>query len=379
MSVDGTDSTPVSDAAPVTAAPEVAADGAASSQPEFQRTPAPVSGASNYYGDADLPGESTVAPPRQRDERGRFAPRGDVKPNESATPPAPGPVVADTTINQPPSAPAADWFNQDLKAQSSYYGFSEAEARGFESPERLQAAMAALDRRMLRDFGSPQQSFQGQPAGNAPVGAPQGQPAPGQPSGSFDLAKYKDVLDEQSLGVLKELHTHHEAEFQRRDALIEQLNGTVQSLQEQAALAEGQRIEQTLDEQFEALGQDYEDLFGKGPIRELSAEVQAKRQEFYAYMRQLEEMDLRVGRPPATAKHNFQRVLRSMYGDRQTKAIRNQVAREVDARRSQQIARPTARTSAPLNPLEAAARRADELYKARGFDVTTRDDFDGVI
>lgn len=345
----------------------------------------------NEYGDAHL--DNDVPPPRARDEHGRF-----VRPDPAAS------QTQTTTATVPagqaaPVAPAAqDWLDQGLLADASFYGFTEEDARAFESPERLTAAMAALDRRMLRDYGQPQQTPQGQvppqaagfsPAQQQPVAPVTGQP-PAQAQSGFDLSKYKDLFDEDTHKVLSELQGHTQSELNRlqslaeskiaeQQAAYERLEQTVRFMEQQAVLAQGQRFEAEMDDQFETIAKDYGDIFGKGPIRELPPEVKGKRQELAAYMTQLEQIDLQVGRPPVPMKQNFQRALRVLYGDRQAKAIRNQVAREVETRRSQQISRPTARTSAPINPLDAAARRADEIYKAKGFDVPTGDDFsDGI-
>lgn len=338
------------------------------------------------YGDAHL--ENDIPPPRARDEHGRF-----IRPDPSAPKTEQAEAAPATTEA---AAPAQDWLNKGLLEDAAFYGFTEEDARSFESPERLSAAMAALDRRMLRDFGQPQQSFQGQApqqaAGNFP--APQQPVAPAPqvqaPSG-FDLSKYKDLFDEDTHKVLNELHTHTQAELNRlqaaadariseQQAAIEQMTQIVRHMEQQSVIAQGQRFEADMDEQFESISKDYGDIFGKGPIRELAPEIKGKRQELAAYMTQLEQIDLQVGRPPVPMKQNFQRALRVMYGDRQAKAIRNQVSQEIAARRTQQISRPTARNSAPLNPEDAAARRADELYRRKGFDVPTgADDLGGMI
>ncbi len=344
---------------------------------------APPAAGPGSFGDADLDNTPTISPPRERGPDGRFAPR--TQPGAAPVEPA---AQAPTAPAQPTTPPAPqDWLTPELKSQAEYYGFDEREARLFNTPEGLLAVLTAQDRRTLRNYAQPQQPFQGQvpPAGYQAPAAPVA-PAQQAPSG-FDLAKYKDTFDPETLKVLGDWDQSLRAELQKRDALLEaqrtqheQIAQQFQALQFQAEQAEARRAEAELDSQFDSLGQDYEDLFGKGSIRELAPALQAKRQEFAAYMDQLAEMDARAGRNPAPAKLTFQRVLRTMYGDRQEKAIRTQVAQEVAQRKAQQIARPTARTLAPANPLEAAARRADEIYKRAGFEVSSHDDsFDGVI
>lgn len=383
MSVDGMEST-VLDTPSGAPAQEITSAPA----PSIAAPQASGSGASQF-GDADLDNAPTIAPPRSaaeraRDASGRFAPK-------SADAPTGDPAAqVQLPPGQPESTPAPqDWLTPEVKSQADFYGFSEAEAREFGSPEKLFAVLTALDRRALRDFGQPQQQpFQGQvpPAGYAPAPAPVA-PAQTQAPSGFDLAKYKDTFDPETLKVLGEWDQSVRGELQRRDAELaavkqglEQANQQYQSLQQASAQAEARRAEAEMDAQFDSLSKDYEDLFGKGSIRELAPAFQAKRQEFASYMDQLAEMDVRAGRHPAPAKQIFQRVLRTMYGDRQEKAIRNQIAQEVAQRRSQGIARPTARNLAPADPLEAAARRADEIYRKRGFDVPSNDDsFDGVI
>lgn len=351
-------------------------------------TPPAVSPGGNDYGDSHL--ENDLPPPRARDESGRF-----VRPDPaSSSPQASSPAF--------PAGQAAsgtqDWLSGGLLEDASFYGFTEEDARSFESPERLNAAMAALDRRMLRDFGQPQQTFQGQvpppaagfvPAQQQLVDPATGFPPVQAPSG-FDLSKYKDLFDEDTNKVLGELHSHTQSELNRlqtaadakiaeQQAHYERLEYVVRQMEHQSVLAQGQRFESEMDDQFETIAKDYGDIFGKGPIRELAPEIKGKRQELAAYMTQLEQIDLSVGRPPVPMKQNFQRALRVLYGDRQAKAIRNQVSREIDTRRTQQISRPTARNSAPINPLDAAARRADEIYRSKGFDVPTGDDYtDGI-
>lgn len=353
------------------------------------RTPAPAP-SGPVFGDADLPNDQP--PPRARDEAGRFT-SSQSQQGQAQQAEQPG---------QP--SQAATWLTGELKNEAAFYGFSEAEAKSFGNPELLQAAMAAMDRRLVRDYGLQQSDGRQQFAGsefpaqggvgmqpwqqqqqgwnNPPVQQQPGQqrqlpPGQGQyqqqaaQPGQFDLSKYKDLFDEDTTRVLGELHGSFQGELARQQAVIEQLNNTLAAFQEEAAFQQGQRFESEMDTLFDGISKDYSDLFGKGPIRELSPDLQKSRQELVAYMEHLKQVDRQIGRSPPADKVNFGRALRAMYGERQAKAIRNQISEEVASRRSQGVNRPTARTAAPLDPLEAAARRADELYRSRGFDVPT--------
>ena len=402
MSVEGTDSTAVIEPsggvdAGSTAAPQTATSGTTSSaqtQGYSATPPAPAPGGIQY-GDADL--NDPLQAPRQRDEHGRFARK---TPQEILGEAPPEPTAQQVAPPAPVAATPSEWLTPDVSREAMFYGFSEEEARAFESPEKLYAAFAALDRRMLRDFGQPQQLPQGQgPQGDvvpphAPVAPQQGFNQPQQPGISgFDLSKFKDKFDTDTMEVLSGLHGHFQtevqkqlqesqkwqSEFQKSHQTLQKLQQDWSSFQQQQAIREGQRFEAEVDGLFEGVSKDYSDVFGTGPIRELAPAFVEKRQQLVGYMDQLKQLDVQMGRPPVADQVAFSRALRVMYSDRQNQAIRNQIAREVAGRKQQAIARPSARNSAPLNPLDAAARRADEIYKKAGFDVPTHDDYhDGI-
>lgn len=334
------------------------------------------------YGDAGL--DDNPPPPRERDPRtGRYVTKtaAEVQAEQFQEPAAP---VAPAPTQQ------QDWWNQDVAREAAFYGFNEQEARAFGNSERLQAAFAALDRRMLRDFAQPQQSFQGQGEAAVVPAQPQVAPVQQQPQVSgFDLSKYKDKFDPDTIGLLSEMDGHYQSMIQKQlsegQALQQQLKqsseayqrlqSSLQALEQQYQIQESQRFEAEMDGLFENIAKDYGDIFGKGPIRELAPEMKLKRQEFNGYMDRLAELDMQMGRPPAARQQQFNRALRMLYGDRQAQQIRNQVARETQARKQQGISRPTARVTAPLDPLDSAVRRAEEFYRQKGFDVPVGEDF----
>ena len=336
------------------------------------RTPASAPGGP-VFGDADLPND--IPPPRPRDEQGRFASQDRSQGNK--------PVVDDGSQQ--------DWMTPLLKQEAAFYGFTETEAKAFGSPELLQAAMAALDRRMVRDLGQGQFDGRQQFAGREfPAGQGAGQQRqdwntpPAQPGFAqqqdrqqqavpqkFDLSKYKDLFDEDTTKVLGELHSSFQSDFARQQAVIEQLQSQLASMRDEVSASQGQRFEAETDAFFDSISKDYGDLFGKGPIRELTPDLQRARQELVAYKTMLDQADWQMGRAPASHTVGMNRAIRALYGERQAQQIRNQVSQQVQARRSQGTARPTARTAERLDPLAAAANRADEIYKSRGFDVPT--------
>lgn len=337
------------------------------------------------FGDSGEPDRPVEAPQMRRGPDGRFVPREPV--NQPIAPqgsPPPDKTLADPLLAALPPAPPQDWFTGDVVKHAAFYGLSEDEARGFGDQDKLYAALAAIDRRLMayeqpqHQAPQPVNPATPYPAGSVPSAQPTSNPAGGFAIDRFDFSPFAEKFDEDTNKAFEALSGHYQKQlekfvgpFAQQQELLQHLGAAYQQMDEFVAQQEGKRFEQELDSYFEKLGDDYAEVFGKGPISELTdGRAVAARRDFASKMVGLTSVNERFGRGPSKNSDVFQQTLRAYYGGVKENKIREQVRQEVAKRQSQAVAPPTGRTTnTPLDPLRAAAQRANELYRARGFDV----------
>lgn len=302
-------------------------------------------------------------------------------------------AATDTTA----AAPAGDAaeFDADLLANAQWYGFTEDDAKAFGSPDALRRVLTAMDRRALSDAQPPQSQQAAAVEGEAQQQTQATEAAPAadakQPEVSlaqltgdvekFNLEPLLEGWDEDTKKLFTQLNDHYDAQMRKVAAKaqavapvneqVAQLAERFQALEQFRLQAEGERIEQEFDGLFNSKADEYADVFGKGAGRELRAdskEMQA-RKELVQEMFALRDADERFGRPPMTNKQLFNRALAVRFFDKSKDLAVKQVKAEVAQRKSQSLAKPTQRRSAPVTGEKAAANFVNQFLKDRGVDI----------
>ncbi len=294
------------------------------------------------------------------------------------------------------AAPAGDAsFDADLLANAQWYGFTEEDAKAFGTPDALRRVLTAMDRRALSDAtksqsqpnaaveGEATQQPQATEASTA-ADAKQSEVSLAQLTGDvekFNLEPLLEGWDEDTKKLFSQLNDHYDTQMRKIAAQakavspvneqVAQLSERFQALEQFRLQAEGERIEQEFDGLFNSVGAEYADAFGKGTGRELRADSKElqTRKELVQEMFALRDADERFGRPPMTNKQLFNRALAVRFFDKSKDLAVKQVKAEVAQRKSQSVAKPTQRRSAPVTGEKAAANFVNQFFKERGVDL----------
>lgn len=306
----------------------------------------------------------------------------------------------DATPSAKASAPAGDdGFSAELLASAEQYGFTADEAKAFGSPDHLQRAMTALDRKaaawareeqkktgQAADAGKTADQTPASPApasGSAAPATPAAKPAtpPAQtpaaaanPAAAADasLDKFKLELDpneydEGTISVLNGLNDHY-------DGLVRSLRGELDSLKSQLGMVsgrmqadEGARFVEQMDSFFDGLGDEFKETFGKGKLDDFRPDAQelANRQKLVEEMNALALADEKVGRKRSSTSDLAKRALNVLHADKLETIARKKVTDQVQKRNGQAISRPTGRTDKVRSPDAAAGQFASQFMRSK--------------
>jgi hypothetical protein len=322
------------------------------------------------------------APTGNRDANGRFAPKPKA---QAPSTPAPKPAAAAVPTPEQPADPLAGW-DAELLADAESRGLTKADAEAFGDPEVLRRAMIAMDRRDLARARSGQADTT-QAAGSSPVpdassvtpatpaAAPTPAPAPAAPVtpatkavlDKLNINLNPDEYDPEVIGQFNAITDY----VTRQSEHIQQLNGMVEQLMNAHRAQIEQQIEAEAERFFASLPAEYAEHIGKGLTRDLSAKDQVEvRRELFRDALELQQLARNSGREPMTLEKAMKRATDLRFLDKQKQIARQEVAKKVAERRTQQVARPT-HSRAPLGtPEEKAASFARTFFSERGVHST---------
>lgn len=267
----------------------------------------------------------------------------------------------------------------------SYFG-EDFDPESFGSADNLRVAMARFDREMAeigkQRLGLGQQSDQ---RNVQELQAPPTEQQVGQQSDQqlpLDFEKFKLDLDpeehdENTIKAISGLNDHYDSQLRKRDELIQKVVGAMGELHQQFNQVTGQTqaeaarsFEQDIDSFIESLGEEYQDVFGKGPSRHFAQDSPhlQKRVELAMEMLGLEDAYAVRGRPKLARSQMLHRALSAMLPDKIKQSARKEVANGVAKRRSQMISRPTGKNKKPKTGREAAIAFVNQMTRDRGID-----------
>lgn len=173
----------------------------------------------------------------------------------------------------------------------------------------------------------------------------------------------KDQYDENILKAFQALDGHYASQM---EALAQRFP-EVQSLQEKVSLfdqflqqQEQRQYEQKLDGFFDGLGEEWGELFGKGPLSAMKNPKAAReRVKFSEELAAIQFGDSQLGRQQ-TFEQQAQRALRAAFGSHETTHQRRKIATAANQRRNGALSRPASKTGKPLNPEAVAIAKVKE-------------------
>lgn len=308
----------------------------------------------------------------------------------------------------------SDPFDHPMLARAKAYGISEDDARACGTPEALERMMDVIDAKVKELSGvddsaadtqagkKPTEGSQNGDALPAQTGKP-GTDAPGTQKlgeGERPFAKLlvkeldkdpttgKPYLDETSQGILQKIVDHFDDVLtnslseRKKDAdAHRQLQEDFGKLKEHYIEAIRMRAAEELDEYFDGLGDEYEGIFGKGPLDELDSDgAEAKNRAAFVQEMNVYAKGLKSSKQPISRKALRVRVLRGFKPavEKREENIRRRASEKANRRNRQRIAEPTGRGDRrrELTGDERAVEFATNFSRDHGLRVDDSDDFD---
>jgi len=288
-------------------------------------------------------------------------------------------VDADALEADDESGADDDGFSADLIAEAVRHGFSEEEARDFGSPAALERSLARLDRQMSamgRKLGQPGGEQKPEAKPEAPASQAAQQPAPQIKASEastdasagikFDLNP--EIWSEEAIADMRKIETNVNALLSDQAAKIARLENSTKSQSEQQQQAAARQHEATLDGLFDGLGDEYQDVYGKGPLRQLADDSPAAkaRVEASREIAALRIADAIAGRPEDSVPNLFKRAIRSLHPDKIVATERKKIEREVQKRKDNAVYRASGSHKGDLSPRQIAAMKVEKRYRQLG-------------
>lgn len=279
-----------------------------------------------------------------------------------------------------------DEFSDELLKQASHYGLDEDEAREFGSVQALQRHMIHMDRQAS--------AWARKQLNTAP---PETKPAETPKSKEAAETKPKTALPDDFQGIKLELdpETMSEETFSALRSVEDQFNRTLAPLvgelkelrsvhaasQQRAAEESRARFESEMDSFFDSLGEDYQELFGTGPLKSLDPNdpAVANRVALSEEMRLLAFADSVAGRRMLDTDGLARRALSALHSNQISKVERRRLKQEQEQLRRNAVARPGGRQKQALSPLELAKKNADRRAREQGHFEDDDDESNGLL
>ena len=233
---------------------------------------------------------------------------------------------------QTEAAPAEDKMSDSLRGAARSFGYSDDEIEEL-GPDRLQADIARMDRRILQLMQPQQQQFQQQPAPAQQGQHPAPQSPPQQQTPQFDWKALEEEYDEGIVAPLKAMHER-----------MEQMQSLLNNYEQQQYAADQYEFDRWFDDQLSELGDAFSPVVGKGgsqgmnPYSPEAAARQSLKQAWVTF-RQIDQT--------SSDEDLVKRAAIALHPDVYQQQTRKQLSSEMKKRQRTTIGRPAGRRSHP--------------------------------
>ena len=284
-------------------------------------------------GDARITSEH--ADNEDRDEPNRAQPT-EKTPADTGSETAP---EGDETGDQDESSGAAQWMDDDVKAEVAAYGIDEAEVADFASREELDRALRLFDKSAL-DAGR-KSLAEGEDKTPKEKVEKKEEPKASK-DGQYEITLGKDEYDEELVGEFTRMRDHYEARLEGLESRFEQ--------------ADAVASERHFDNVVDSLG--HADLFGKTDKE--TAKEKERREDLFVEVETYLAGRAALGRPAELNETIVTRIARSLFADEFGKKELKQRTRKIS---KQSNGRQGGGATRPQDPREDPRDEFDRLYK----------------
>jgi hypothetical protein len=246
----------------------------------------------------------------------------------------------------------SDGFTPELLDRARKLGYTENEARAeFEDPAKLDRVLTRMESTRV-----PAQAEQAKPAEAAKTPTQE----------EFKITLPADAEPEVRK-QFEALHAHHENRYK---ALEQKLDGVLQHTQTQQM----QAIETRVDALFSGMGEEGKTLFGEGAGRTLSGATRQNRDKVLMEMDALHTGYLKTGQQMPSEAELHRRAVQNLFGTDIKKATQQGIAKTLQKRKTQHLARPVAKNvKTNLKPEQSATKNLAEKMRGMGIAVEVSD------
>ncbi|MFW6033479.1 MAG: hypothetical protein ACOCTI_08930, partial [Phycisphaeraceae bacterium] len=233
-----------------------------------------------------------------------------------------------------------DGFDEALLSRASEAGLSEEEARGYGSPEALKHGLSVLEKLAGKaaDLSREQET--------------------GEDEDAFDIELDEELIDPDVVKTFQGMKSHFEGVVGKLQGRIGELE---EQLGEQVMASRLDRVDRTLD----GMGEEYAELFGRGPRAGLGEAEIANRQQVLETIDTLRSGYAQQGKTIPSDAELVKRAVQSEFGDKLQEITRKQLAQRTERRRRQALSRGSSREGKALSPEEQAIRFAENFARER--------------
>jgi len=274
---------------------------------------------------------------------------------ERTAKPRPAPVV------EPEPEPAGPAWDEALLQRAHEAGLTDEEAQSYGSPAILERTLDLLDRTLSSQIKTARQKQQQQPATDKPPEKKERK----KPTFAMIKETYGDDVAAAWEAAWDEMDKGYQEE-------LESVRSTVKALQDEQQLRRQEEFTLMVDKYFDSLGDEYKDIFGKGPLRDLKPESP----QYKARVGVVEEADVlafayrTAGRTLPNEPELLDRARRMLHAEKAEAKARREVSEKLRDRQGQFVARPTARAGGAADDLpkgeERARQKVAEFLEKRG-------------
>jgi len=284
---------------------------------------------------------------------------------------------------KPEKKDESDWLTQELIDEAARHDMSVEDARDLGSAERLARVIAKQDK-LLANLG--RKSLANQTNNEPPAAKPEAKaetkPEAKEPeaqisSEAIAQAAVKipddllDSLSDEAKAVVTNLADQFNGGLSKLADRVAAFEKTRQSEDQVRAEQSRKAWEQEMDGFFNDLGEEYQDVFGKGTLAELAAAnpdspAVKHRIELSEEMRAIAAGDASVGRPLDSYANLRKRALRSLHPEKMATKVRQEITQEVKTRKDNAIARPGGSHAGKKAGIDIAAEKVEAKYRAKG-------------
>ena len=178
-----------------------------------------------------------------------------------------------------------------------------------------------------------------------------------------EIAKNIKAVNEQGTEQLKAMNEHYSGQFKTVLEQLEKANTQIQGFQNTVNQQGAAKFETEFETMVAGLGNEYEDLVGKGVGKDLdkNGSQMANRNKLIVAMKAIDKTTIDANKELLSQKEVFEQATAMVFSDKTKELATKKVAAKVEARGKQGLNRASGTKGKPLTPHEGAVQASKDF------------------